>query len=44
MVKRILLFSAFVLLMLAACAGPVAKQPPIETKQSLNLTVFRSPA
>ena len=43
MVKRILLFSVFVLLMLAACAGPVAKQPSTETKQSLTLTVFRAP-
>ena len=43
MVKRVLFFSFFALLLLAACAGPVAKQPSTETKQPLNLTVFRSP-
>ncbi len=43
MIKRILFFSLFVSLMLAACVAPVAKQPATETEQSLNLTVYRSP-
>jgi hypothetical protein len=42
MLKRIFPFSFFLLLFLAACAGPAATLPPTETG-SFDITVFKSP-
>lgn len=44
MIKKLsLIFSLFVFLILAACAGPVAEQPAADTTQSSDLIVYRSP-
>jgi ABC-type glycerol-3-phosphate transport system substrate-binding protein len=43
MMRRFLPFGFLMLLLLAACASPSANQPATETKDSLDLTVFRAP-
>jgi hypothetical protein len=43
MIKRILFFGFLVLLLLAGCAGPAAKEQAADTRSSQHLTVYRSP-
>jgi hypothetical protein len=42
--KQIFPLGLFVILFLAACAGPSTSQPATGSNDSLEMTVFRSPA